>query len=209
MCYFLLQNTLEVMRSQNREQKIGLMQLNMSIPKQVPHILKKGRFFCRSHEVVMWKMCLSQNGEWKHLTCDTFSSNWLLRAWCSRCHEVLPHRITCQKLSGSFLSFGSTVLALTRGCSHVYGARLSSIAPITHLHCLRLAIMTASAVVAVEVNLAKCRTSTSMLLGLTYFHSLEGRSFHNCVLSTFWKYCLNFVPTSAYNVLHVAGECHL
>lgn len=52
MCYFLLQNNLEITQSQNREQKIGLMQLNMSISKQLPHILKKGLFFCRSHEVV-------------------------------------------------------------------------------------------------------------------------------------------------------------
>lgn len=47
--------------------------------------------------------------------------------------------------------------SLIRGRSHVRGAFLPSIAPITRLRCPRSAIMTARAVVAVAMKLPKCR----------------------------------------------------
>lgn len=77
--------------------------------------------------------------------------------------------------------------------------------------------MTASAVVAVEINSAECRTSTSMLLGLTYRNrrkhffvasSLIGRAVISqlCVVNVLKILSLNSVPTSACSALHVAGE---
>lgn len=47
------------------------------------------------------------------------------------------------------------------------GSRLSSTAPVTRLHRLQLARMTASAAVALEINLPKGRTSTTVFLSIT------------------------------------------
>lgn len=81
-------------------------------------------------------------------------------------------------------------------------ASLFSKAPITHLHCLWLVIMTASAVVAMDINLQKIRTSTTMLLGMTYCDRRKYILTHNIVqentvipqlcLVTFQKYWLGF-----------------
>lgn len=81
-------------------------------------------------------------------------------------------------------------------------ACLFSKGPITRLHCLWLVIMTASAVVAMDINLQKIRTSTTMLLGMTYCERRKCILTYNIVqgntvipqlcLVTFQKYWLSF-----------------
>lgn len=81
------------------------------------------------------------------------------------------------------------------------GACLSSTAPVTRPHRLQLARMTGSAAVALEINLAKGRTSTTGFLsitrgGNTFFkhHSIAMESFCDCqhfekILLTFFANC--------------------
>lgn len=82
------------------------------------------------------------------------------------------------------------------------GTCLSHLAPIKRLHCLRLARGTVSTAAAMEIKLAKLRTSAAMLLGMTwrkrrkYVFCCMAPSFRNCVLLTFREYCISFAQKS-------------